>query len=140
VPDALPLTEVQIQIWLAIVLDRFVVQSGTAVQLAPYPAPLPNILVHLPLLEKALFQLLSHLHHTNSALAIQLQLSVSDQFLNIAASCSTDEEIVSKREQNVSRLRLALLRRFAIELNAHISVEQQAGRMILTLSLPIRST
>lgn len=138
VPDAIPLSEVQVQAWLASVIDRFTTQTGATVRLLPSPVPVPIVLVHLPTLEKTLFQLFAHLHQANSDLEIQLQTLVSNQVLNVSASCSTDEETVSKREQNVSRLRLALLKRFALELNAEIYVEQQAGTTILTLSLPIR--
>ncbi|MCU0550376.1 MAG: response regulator [Leptolyngbya sp. Prado105] len=136
--EALPVSEIQIQTWLANLLDRFKSQSGIAVQLVPASEMLPSILVNLPTLEKTLIQLLEHLHDANPALAIQIHTSATESTLNISAQCRVDEETVTRRQQNVSSLRLALLRRFAIELNAKIKLEQLAGNTMLTLSLPIR--
>ncbi|MBN8559273.1 MAG: response regulator [Leptolyngbya sp. UWPOB_LEPTO1] len=136
--NTLPMSEIHLQNWLAIVLDRFASQTGIAVQLVPASEMLPNIWVHLPTLEKILSQMLAHLHHANPALVIQLQTSATETALHLSASCQA-EEGVSQRQQNVSSLRLALLRRFAIELNAKIELDQQSGSTTLTLSLPIRA-
>lgn len=137
-PDALLLSKIQVQDWLEIVLNQFAVQTGAAVQLTFAITPLPEVLVHLPTLEKMLSQLLAHLQDINPAGTIQLHTSGSEHTLNIAARCSPTEETVSQRQPSTSSLRLALLKRFAIELKAQIQVEQQADSVVLTLSLPIR--
>ncbi|MER3477180.1 MAG: hypothetical protein C4287_12565, partial [Leptolyngbya sp. ERB_1_2] len=107
------------------------------------PEPIPKVLVHLPTLEKTLIQLLKHLNRTNPKLPIQIRTFIDSQNFCIAANCwvaeeSDAEEVLPRPKQNLSNSQLVLLRRLAIDLDATIAVEQQLGKTILTLSLPIK--
>ncbi|MBE9011474.1 NAD(P)H-binding protein [Pseudanabaenaceae cyanobacterium LEGE 13415] len=138
--DAMPLNEVRIQDWLAVAIGRFSTQTVISIQLERTSESISKLLVHLPTLDKTIVQLLTHLNHANPDLPIQLRTFVDAQNFCISACCVADtEEVLSRRRQNVSNLRLALLRRYAIDLNAKVTVEQRSGTTVLTLSLPIRT-
>lgn len=143
-PEAMPLSTIQIQNWLAIAVERFSTQIGTKIQLDSTSALIPRVLVHLPILEKTLLQLFTHINHLNPDVPIQLRTSADQKNLYLSVSSSLEaepkiEESLPKRKQNVSNLRLALMRRFALDLGATVSVDQRSGVTALTLSLPIRT-
>lgn len=139
--EAIPLSEVRIPDWLSIAIERFTNQTGIAIQLElSTEEAIPKLLVHLPTLDKTIVQLLTHLNHTNPDLPIQLRTFIDSHNFCISVCCLADaEEVLPRRKQNVSDLRLALLRRYAMDLNATVSIEQQSGTTVLTLSLPIRA-
>ncbi|BAU15510.1 response regulator receiver modulated PAS/PAC sensor-containing diguanylate cyclase [Leptolyngbya sp. NIES-3755] len=137
--EAMPLSEVRIQDWLAVAIERLSNQTAIATQLERTSEAIPKLFLHLPTLDKTIVQLLTHLNQTNPDLPIQLQTFVDSQNFCISAYCvANSEETLPRRKQNVSNLRLALLRRYAIELNATMNVEQRSGTTVLTLSLPIK--
>lgn len=137
--EAIPISEVPIQDWLAAAIARFSNQTAIPVQIKAAES-IPKLLVHLPTLDKTIVQLLTHLHQTHPDLPIQLRTFTDSQHFCIAACCLAEAgEVLPRRQQNVSNLRLALLRRYAIDLNATVTVEQRSGTTVLTLSLPIKA-
>ena len=142
-PEAMPLSTIQIQDWFAICVERFSSQTGIKIQIDPTSGTIPRVLVHLPTLEKTLMQLLTQINHLNPDVPIQLGTFIDQQTVHVSVSCCLGEpkieELIPRRKQNVSNLRLALLRRFALDLNAIVTVEQRSGITALTLSLPIRT-
>ncbi|MBD1846847.1 response regulator [Cyanobacteria bacterium FACHB-63] len=140
--DAMPLNEVQIHDWLALLIERFSRDTTIVIQLERTLDPVPKLLVHLPTLEKALSQMLLHLNQLTPDLPIQLhtQIDFERQTFCLSANCVLEdaEEIAPQRRQNVSTLRLALLRRCAFDLGADLIVSQRSGMTVLKLALPIR--
>ncbi|MBW4525455.1 MAG: response regulator [Phormidium tanganyikae FI6-MK23] len=142
--EAIPLSEVRIQDWLTIAVERFSAQTAISIQIEFASEPIPKVLIHLPTLEKTLIQLFTHLNHASPELPIQLRTFADSGNFCISANCGlaeepNAEETLPRRKQNVSNLRLALLRRYAIDLNATVTVEQRSGNTVLTLNLPIRT-
>ncbi|MGG6268199.1 response regulator [Leptolyngbya sp. AN03gr2] len=137
--EAMPLSEVNIQDWLAVAVERFSNQIAIVTQFERTSEAIPKLFVHLSTLDKTIVQLLTHLNQANPGLPIQLRTFIDSQNFCISACCVANaEEVLPRRKQNVSNLRLALLRRYAIDLNATVSVEQRSGTTVLTLSLPIK--
>ncbi|MBD2081774.1 response regulator [Leptolyngbya sp. FACHB-17] len=140
--DAIPLNEVQIHDWLALLIERFSRDTTIVIQLKQTLDPVPKLLVHLPTLEKALSQMLLYLNQLTPDLPIQLhtQIDLEQQTFCLSANCAlkSGNEIGLQQEQNISSLRLALLRRFAFDLGADLIVNQQSEMTVLKLALPIR--
>lgn len=139
--ETMPLNEVQIQDWIAGAIGQISEETMVAVQLELAPEPIPTFFVHLPTLEKALSQMLLHLNQLTPDLPIRLstQVDFEQQLFCISAHCLAEnpQKEVPQRKQNASSLRLALLRRFAFDLGATFSLEQQSAMTTLKLTLPI---
>ncbi|GAP93655.1 hybrid sensor histidine kinase/response regulator [Leptolyngbya sp. NIES-2104] len=139
--EAIPLSEVRIHDWLTVTIERFANQTAIAVQLELSTEPMPKLWVHIPTLEKTIVQLLTHLNHADPELPIQLRTFINSHNFCISVCCLANaEEVLPRRKQNVSNLRLALLRRYAMDLNATVTIEQHSGTTVLTLNLPIRAS
>lgn len=132
-----PLTEVRLQDWLPLILDRFEAQVPMVAFRAQLPPDLPAIWIDLPTLERLLLQLLSYTSQPGiTERPILVTAFAHSDRMQIAFISDTPEES-DDRAVTQPNLRIVLAKKIAIELQAEIKIEQQFEKGCLTLTLPI---
>ena len=127
-------SEIQLQEWLPLFLDRFELQVPSVVFRDEMPANLPALSVQLPALERLLMQVLTYVVQAQSPILVTASEQRDRiQLVFVCEQCSgwSDSQLAA------SDLSLVLAKRTAIELQAEIQVEQQLGKWSLTLTLPL---